>query len=93
MKSLSSRRNEKGQGLVEYSMIIVLVSIVVISSLMVLEPIVGGVFSDVKNSVTDVTYSGGGTELNSNSYLIHPELSGGGCHSGEILSDGNCWVP
>lgn len=36
---------EKGQGLVEYALILVLVAIVVIAALMILGPIIGNVFS------------------------------------------------
>jgi pilus assembly protein Flp/PilA len=38
---------EEGQGLVEYALILVLVSIVVIVILAVLGPVIGGVFSNV----------------------------------------------
>ena len=38
---------EKGQGLVEYALILVLVAIVVIAALMILGPIIGGVFSKI----------------------------------------------
>jgi pilus assembly protein Flp/PilA len=42
---------EKGQGLVEYALILVLVAIVVIAALMVLGPIIGNVFSDINSSL------------------------------------------
>ncbi len=45
---------EKGQGLVEYALILVLVAIVVIAALMVLGPIIGNVFSKVNTSLTTV---------------------------------------
>jgi pilus assembly protein Flp/PilA len=45
---------EKGQGLVEYALILVLVAIVVFAALMVLGPIIGNVFSAVNNSLTSV---------------------------------------
>ena len=45
---------EKGQGLVEYALILVLVSIVVIAALMVLGPIIGNVFSKVNSSLSRV---------------------------------------
>jgi pilus assembly protein Flp/PilA len=38
---------EKGQGLVEYALILVLVAIVVIAILLLLGPIIGNVFSNV----------------------------------------------
>jgi len=41
---------EKGQGLVEYALILVLVAVVVIAILTLLGPAIGNVFSDVMNS-------------------------------------------
>jgi pilus assembly protein Flp/PilA len=46
--------NEKGQGLVEYALILVLVAIVVIAALMILGPIIGNTFSTINNSLTGV---------------------------------------
>jgi len=43
---------EKGQGLVEYALILVLVAIVVIAALMVLGPLVGDVFSEINDSLS-----------------------------------------
>lgn len=45
---------EKGQGLVEYALILVLVAIVVIAALMVLGPIIGNVFSKINTSLSAV---------------------------------------
>ncbi len=45
---------EKGQGLVEYALILVLVAIVVIAALMILGPIIGSVFSKVNSSLSSV---------------------------------------
>ena len=45
---------EKGQGLVEYALILVLVAIVVIAALMILGPIIGGVFSKINSSLSGV---------------------------------------
>ncbi|MBK8617746.1 MAG: Flp family type IVb pilin [Anaerolineales bacterium] len=45
---------EKGQGLVEYALILVLVAIVVIAALMILGPIIGNVFSKVNSSLAGV---------------------------------------
>jgi pilus assembly protein Flp/PilA len=44
----------KGQGLVEYALILVLVAIVVIAALMVLGPIIGNSFSTINNSLAGV---------------------------------------
>jgi pilus assembly protein Flp/PilA len=45
---------EKGQGLVEYALILVLVAIVVIAVLMLLGPIIGNVFSTLNSSLSGV---------------------------------------
>ena len=45
---------EKGQGLVEYALILVLVAIVVIAALMILGPIIGNVFSKINSSLSNV---------------------------------------
>jgi pilus assembly protein Flp/PilA len=42
---------EKGQGLVEYALILVLVAIVVIAVLVILGPIIGNVFSELNSSL------------------------------------------
>jgi pilus assembly protein Flp/PilA len=42
---------EKGQGLVEYALILVLVAVVVIVILSLLGPAIGGVFSDILNQI------------------------------------------
>lgn len=42
--------NEKGQGLVEYALILVLVAIVVIAALTLLGPLVADIFSDINAS-------------------------------------------
>jgi pilus assembly protein Flp/PilA len=43
---------EKGQGLVEYALILVLVAVVVIVVLQVLGPLIGNVFTDVNTNLT-----------------------------------------
>jgi len=45
---------ERGQGLVEYALILVLVAIVVIAALMILGPIIGNTFSTINSSLTSV---------------------------------------
>lgn len=42
---------EKGQGLVEYALILVLVAVVVIVILSLLGPAIGDVFSDILNAI------------------------------------------
>ncbi|MBI3162236.1 MAG: Flp family type IVb pilin [Chloroflexi bacterium] len=44
--------SEKGQGLVEYALILVLVAIVVIAALMLLGPMIGNTFSAVNSSLS-----------------------------------------
>ncbi len=43
--------NGKGQGLVEYALILVLVAIVVIAALMILGPRIGIIFSTINGSL------------------------------------------
>ena len=43
--------NERGQGLVEYALILVLVAIVVIAILLLLGPVIGNVFSTIVSSL------------------------------------------
>jgi pilus assembly protein Flp/PilA len=45
---------EKGQGLVEYALILVLVAIVVIAALMLLGPVIGNTFSKINTSLSRV---------------------------------------
>lgn len=52
-------KKEKGQGLVEYALILVLVAIVVIAVLMLLGPIIGNVFSSINSSLSGATSGGG----------------------------------
>ncbi len=42
---------EKGQGLVEYALILVLVAIVVIAVMLILGPIIGNVFTKVNSQL------------------------------------------
>lgn len=46
--------SEKGQGLVEYALILVLVAIVVFAALMILGPVIGNAFSTINYSLTHV---------------------------------------
>jgi pilus assembly protein Flp/PilA len=45
------RMQKKGQGLVEYALILVLVAIVIIVILAILGPAIGNVFSDIINAI------------------------------------------
>jgi pilus assembly protein Flp/PilA len=45
---------ERGQGLIEYALILVLVAIVVIAVLMILGPRIGNVFSSVNKSLSGI---------------------------------------
>lgn len=46
--------SEKGQGLVEYALILVLVAIVVFAALLILGPIIGNTFSTINASLQGV---------------------------------------
>jgi pilus assembly protein Flp/PilA len=50
-KSMLFAPKEKGQGLVEYALILVLVAIVVIVILALLGPAIGNVFSEIMGSI------------------------------------------
>jgi pilus assembly protein Flp/PilA len=50
----TSNRPTRGQGLVEYALILVLVAIVVIAALMILGPILGNTFSTINQSLQSV---------------------------------------
>jgi len=52
MKIMLFAPKEKGQGLVEYALILVLVAIVVIAVLMLLGPIIANVFSTINSSIS-----------------------------------------
>jgi pilus assembly protein Flp/PilA len=43
---------ERGQGLVEYALILVLVAVVVIAVLLILGPIIGNVFTKINSTPT-----------------------------------------
>ena len=45
---------ERGQGLVEYALILVLVAIVVFAALMILGPVIGNTFSTINSSLANV---------------------------------------
>ena len=45
---------ERGQGLVEYALILVLVAIVVIAALMILGPVIGNTFSTINRSLNRI---------------------------------------
>ncbi len=56
MNSSNSRKKcDKGQGLVEYALILVLVALVVIAALMILGPAIGNVFSQINNSLSTLS--------------------------------------
>jgi len=82
--------HKKGQGLIEYALIFVLVALVVFAALMLLGPMVGIVFSNISSSLanieaavstpippgTHVPASGGVCPPGSSNYHIHS----GGTH-------------
>ena len=96
MKKILAR--EKGQGLVEYALIIVLVAIVVIVALQLLGPIIGNVFSEIAGDlegpgvVTDVTAIDSLGTLTVTVYVSTPtnvSLSGDVSHPGQMCA-GSC---
>jgi pilus assembly protein Flp/PilA len=83
--------HEKGQGLVEYALILVLVGVVVIAALMVLGPIIGDVFSDINSSLSSLG-AAPSTPIPSGT---HVSASGGVCPPGSHYyhthSNGTTW--
>ena len=47
---------ERGQGLVEYALILVMIAVVVLAVLLLLGPVVGNMFSNVNSELQDVSY-------------------------------------
>ena len=47
---------ERGQGLVEYALILVMIAVVVLAVLLLLGPIVGNMFSEVNSELQRVSY-------------------------------------
>lgn len=45
---------EKGQGLVEYALILVLIAVVVIVALQFLGPVIQNIFGDIGNTINNV---------------------------------------
>jgi pilus assembly protein Flp/PilA len=60
MSKTNRNKKERGQGLVEYALILVLATLGVIAVLMLLGPIIGGVFSTINDSLSSF---GGGEEI------------------------------
>jgi pilus assembly protein Flp/PilA len=60
MFKTKSKRQQKGQGLVEYALILMLVAVVVIAVLLILGPMIGNVFSGINNSLVVDGASAGG---------------------------------
>lgn len=52
VRDMKVRLTQKGQGLVEYALILVLVAIVVIAVLMLMGPVIGNTFSSINNSLS-----------------------------------------
>jgi|GEM_PF-7019793 Flp pilus assembly pilin Flp len=74
-----SNKKEKGQGLVEYSLTLVLVGIVVIAALMVLGPEISCIFTEINNSLSGSTTSCSALPANGGAYGHWPNSSYGYC--------------
>jgi pilus assembly protein Flp/PilA len=60
VKKSSRNKKQKGQGLVEYALILVLVAVVVIAVLLVMGPTIGNIFTKINSGVANQTGGGGG---------------------------------
>jgi len=54
MEGRRARSLPRGQGLVEYALILVLVAIVVFAALMILGPVIGNTFSTINQSISSI---------------------------------------
>ena len=53
--TMKSLKNEKGQGMVEYALLIGLVAIVVIAALLLLGPEIAAIFTRITNALTGIS--------------------------------------
>mgnify|MGYP006879693025 CR=1 FL=1 len=53
---MSNLMPEKGQGLVEYALILVLIAVVVLAVLQILGPMIGDTYSEINSELESVTY-------------------------------------
>ena len=94
MFSSSSKKQEVGQGLVEYAMLIVLVSIVVIAALTLLGPQISNVFNGISDTLGTVAGDGGGGSVPVVTG-IHPQYSemvNDSCAPGQMPFDEGCYT-
>ena len=54
VKNMLFAPKERGQGLVEYALILVLVAVVVIAVLLILGPVIGNVFTKINSSLDTI---------------------------------------
>lgn len=77
---------EKGQGLVEYALILVLVAIIVIVVLLLLGPAIGNVFSNVKEAIVSPGKTGGGVEEENTLLSASAARTGGGSGNDVVVT-------
>jgi len=95
---------EKGQGLVEYALILVLVAIVVIAILALLGPAIAGIFGDISCTLkypSEATFEGSDPTLTYEIKLISPDRKDALAGTRTIINDSGvvppddnpyCWV-
>ncbi|HEX2696347.1 MAG TPA: hypothetical protein VHM28_01475 [Anaerolineales bacterium] len=83
----SSSKQAKGQGLVEYALILVLVAIVVIGALMVLSPIISNSFGTINSSLSSVAPGSVGGSGSSSASSVYSQS--GTCY---LRWTGTTWV-
>lgn len=85
------RPSENGQGLVEYALILVLVSVVVLAVLLISGPTIGNVFTEVVNTIEnpggDVDVDGDDEDENDVVAITRADYSSGNVHL-DATSDG-----
>ena len=92
MNSLSSRKkNQKGQGMVEYALILALVGIVVFATLVLLGPSIGNVFGRINSAVSTNEPAGGDTVSNPATSTPMINLANGSvCQEDDQCSSDKC---
>jgi pilus assembly protein Flp/PilA len=76
MNHQSFSKEQRGQGLVEYALILVLVAIVVIAALKVLGPIIGNVFTGINSSLSGVGGALTQSQCESGGGIWYPNMDG-----------------
>jgi pilus assembly protein Flp/PilA len=87
--SIVRKKRQTGQGLVEYGLILTMVSVVVIAVMLALGPRIGNVFSSINNSMTTTGISSSGSVSAPTSVPTAVPTAGSICY---LRWTGHAWV-